>query len=87
MLKLEQMVSISEQLGRPYVPKGSHPVENGRYLIATNEIDRLFESICQWIDNRAPGAIVYGRPRLGKSKAIDYIMKILPDEYKKPSCL
>ncbi|MEB2493833.1 ATP-binding protein [Peribacillus frigoritolerans] len=83
MLKPENKVSIPEQMERPYVPKGSHPVENGSYLIATNEIERLFDAICQWVDNRAPGAIVYGRPRLGKSKAIDYIMKILPDEYKK----
>ncbi len=79
----ERNISSPEQIGRPYVTAGSHPIENGRYLIATSEIERLFNAICQWIDNRSPGAIVYGRPRLGKSKAIDYIMKILPDEYKK----
>ncbi|WP_409362680.1 ATP-binding protein [Bacillus safensis] len=70
-----------EFMDRPYVSKGSHPVENGRYLIATNEIDRLYDSICHWINNRAPGAIVYGRPRLGKSKAIEYIRKILTSEF------
>ena len=56
MLKPEKAVSNPEQTERPYVPKGSHPVENGRYLIATNEIDRLFDATCRWVDNRAPGA-------------------------------
>lgn len=70
MLNPENKVSIPEQTERPYIPKGSHPVENGRYLIATNEIERLFDSICQWVDNRSPGAIVYGRPRLGICKKL-----------------
>ncbi|WJQ78967.1 ATP-binding protein [Brevibacillus brevis] len=68
---------------RPYVPKGTHPIETGRYLIATNEINRMYLMVKQWIDNRAPGAIIYGRPRLGKSRAIDYLMHDLPFEYPK----
>ena len=40
MLNQKNKVSIPEQTEKPYVPKGSHPVENGRYLIATNEIER-----------------------------------------------
>ncbi|TKI89286.1 ATP-binding protein, partial [Bacillus wiedmannii] len=27
---------------RPFIPKGTHPVETGKYLISTNEIDRLY---------------------------------------------
>jgi hypothetical protein len=55
---------------RPFVPKGSHPIETGRYLLATNQIIRLHDNLVRWIENRAPGGIIYGRPRLGKTRAI-----------------
>lgn len=69
-------------LGKPpHIPKGTHPIETGRYLIATNEIGRMYDKVSQWIDNRSPGGIIYGRPRLGKSRAINYLMHILPNDY------
>lgn len=70
-------------LERPLVPKGSHPIETGRYLIATNEIIRMYHTVTQWIENRSPGGIIYGRPRLGKTKAIHYLMVDLPSEFGK----
>lgn len=66
---------------RPRIPKGSHPIERGRYLLATNEVNRMYEVVSQWIQNRTPGAIIHGRPRIGKSKAIEYLMHLLPDEF------
>lgn len=54
---------------------GQHPIESGNYHIATNEILNLYNVINKWIKNRLPGGIVYGRPRLGKTRAIEY-MKI-----------
>ncbi|WCN36213.1 ATP-binding protein [Aneurinibacillus uraniidurans] len=66
---------------RPYVPKGSHPIETGRYLIATNEIERMYQIISQWIENRSPGGIIHGPPRIGKTRAINYLMHILPTEF------
>ncbi|MFJ5563201.1 AAA family ATPase [Lysinibacillus xylanilyticus] len=62
------------------IPDGKHPVETGKYLIATNEIDRLCYIVSNWIENRFPGAIIYGRPRLGKTRAISYLLKVLPEE-------
>lgn len=62
------------------VPLGKHPVDTGKYLIATNEIDKLCYIVGNWIDNRFPGAIIHGRPRLGKTRAISYLIKVLPDE-------
>lgn len=70
-----------QKVNRPYVPKGSHPVETGRYLLATNEIVRLYEVVTKWIYNRTPGAIIYGRPRIGKTRAIDFLMDSLPEEF------
>ncbi|PKU51483.1 ATP-binding protein [Lysinibacillus fusiformis] len=62
------------------VPLGKHPVDTGKYLIATNEIDKLCYIVGNWIDNRFPGAIIHGRPRLGKTRAIKYLIKVLPKE-------
>lgn len=68
---------------RPFIPKGTHPVETGKYLISTNEIDRMYQTVLQWIENQIPGAIIYGRPRLGKTRAITYLMNCLPQDFGK----
>src|SRR3569833_106785 len=73
--------NLIQDTQRPSVPKGTHPIETGRYLLATNEIDRMYELVSQWIDNRSPGGIVHGRPRLGKSRAINYLMHTLPEDF------
>lgn len=62
------------------IPDGKHPIETGKYLIATNEIDKLCYIVSNWIENRFPGAIIYGRPRLGKTRAISYLLNVLPEE-------
>lgn len=64
------------------IPDGKHPIETGKYLIATNEIDKLCYIVSNWIENRFPGAIIYGRPRLGKTRAISYLLKVFPDDLK-----
>lgn len=66
---------------RPTFPKGTYPIDTGRYLIGTNEIDRLYKKVVQCLNNRAPGAIIFGRPRLGKTRALEYLMHILPEEF------
>ena len=71
---------IYNDIIRPFIPKGTHPVETGKYLISTNEIDRMYQSVIQWIENRIPGAIIYGRPRLGKTRAISYLINCLPQD-------
>lgn len=82
MEKLEYEQVNSDTL-RPFIPKGTHPVETGKYLISTNEIDRMYQTVLQWIENRMPGAIIYGRPRLGKTRAITYLMNCLPQDFGK----
>ncbi|MBT2679557.1 AAA family ATPase [Bacillus sp. ISL-35] len=74
-------IQVSQNLGRPIISKGSHPIETGRYLLATNEIQKLYLKIQQCLNNRFPGAIIYGRPRLGKTRAIKYLTHILPNEF------
>lgn len=68
---------------RPILIHGEHPIENGDYYLATNEIIRLYAKVSRWVSNRSPGAIVYGRPRLGKSQAIKYLKFYLQEEFGK----
>lgn len=74
------VVKMMENFSSLTVPYGKHPVDTGKYLIATNEIDKLCYIVGNWIENRFPGAIIHGRPRLGKTRAIQYLMKVLPNE-------
>lgn len=69
---------------RPHIPIGLHPVELGLYILATKEIQRLLEAICQNIKNHSPGMIVYGRPRIGKTKAIEFIKDLIAEEVGQP---
>ncbi|WP_339783476.1 ATP-binding protein [Paenibacillus sp. FSL R7-0313] len=73
-------IDVSD-INRPYVPPKTHPIETGIYFIGTKEVRRMYKNIKQWIENRAPGGIAYGRPRLGKTWAIDYLTKELPIDF------
>ncbi|NOU89014.1 AAA family ATPase [Paenibacillus sp. LMG 31460] len=66
--------NIIYDLIRPDVPKGSHPVETNDYKMPTNEIITVLGSVCDWIEERVTGAIIYGRPRLGKTYMIEYLI-------------
>lgn len=66
---------------RPKVTRATHPVETTRYLLGTNEINCFYDTVCQWIENRSPGGMIYGKPRLGKTRAILYLSKLLPDKF------
>lgn len=68
---------------RPRLTKGVHPIETGKYDIPTNEINNLYERVKDSIENRLPGTVVHGRPRLGKTRAIAYLIKALPMDFEK----
>ncbi|MDG4656411.1 ATP-binding protein [Ectobacillus antri] len=63
---------------RPYIPLGCHPIDTGYYLISTNEIARMYKEVVTWIQRRTPGAMIVGNPRLGKTRAIKYLVNSLP---------
>jgi len=65
---------------RPYVPVGSHPIDTGRYWLASDPINALLGQVHQWLAARAPGATVTGDPRLGKTRAIGYLARTLVDD-------
>ncbi|WP_438477697.1 ATP-binding protein [Streptococcus pluranimalium] len=54
-----------------------HPVESGNYLIPTPQIQELSQTIQWWLENRITGAIIYGKPRVGKTSAMILIGETL----------
>lgn len=62
----------------PIVPTGAHPIEQGGYILPTMEVKRLMESLTKIVINRLPGMIVYGRPRIGKSRSVEFALNYLP---------
>lgn len=58
----------------------THPIEIGDYFIATNAINKLYGYVNKWIRNRLPGAIIYGYPRVGKTGAVRYLIKVLKED-------
>lgn len=63
------------------VATGRHPIETTRYLLGTQVINNFQDTVCRWIDNRAPGGMIYGKPRYGKTRAIRYLCQALPAIY------
>lgn len=67
-------------MSNPLVRPGSiseHPLRDRRYRLPTPPIEALYTLITDALDKRRPGVMVYGRSRLGKSTAIDYIEALL----------
>ncbi len=61
----------------PLIPAGRHPIETQRYVLPTPAIVALHDAVDQWTANRVPGAVIVGRPRLGKTRAIFYVTQWL----------
>lgn len=55
-----------------------HPVSTGHYIIPTTEIIKMYNKVRLWIEGRRPGGIIYGKPRIGKTKALQYLISQLP---------
>jgi hypothetical protein len=71
-------------MDKPYVQVGTHPIEQGHYLIPTKEVLRLMDGITKIVNNRLPGMIIYGRPRLGKTSAVKFAIENLPTQLGAP---
>ena len=54
-----------------------HPFLKNDYLILTRPIEWVIKSLVRWLHLNVPGAIVYGRRRLGKSHCAEFIKKYL----------
>jgi hypothetical protein len=45
-----------------------HPVLDGNYILPTKAIDRMCTEVTTWVENRSPGGLIKGKPRLGKTR-------------------
>jgi hypothetical protein len=52
-----------------------HPVEEDRYLIPTNALERFVIMTTSWIHSNVVGALVPGMQRIGKSWAVAYYLQ------------
>ncbi|MDP3598716.1 MAG: ATP-binding protein, partial [Nitrospirota bacterium] len=74
-------MSQSSTTNRPRVPEGAHPVYTGKYLLPTPPLARLCDDIRRWLDMRAPGAMVEGPQRFGKTRSVRFSIKELKHIY------
>ena len=76
------LASAIPSSGRPIEP-ALHPIETGSYRIATPAIQSFYELICRCLRYRITGALTYGPPRIGKTRAIEYLRLLLCETHPK----
>ena len=67
-------------LQRP-IDAALHPIETGNYRIATPAIQGFFDLIERCLRYRITGALAYGPPRIGKTRAIEYLRLLMAERY------
>ena len=76
------LASAIPSSGRP-IESALHPIETGSYRIATPAIQSFYELICRCLRYRITGALTYGPPRIGKTRAIEYLRLLLCETHPK----
>ncbi|MDE1997883.1 MAG: ATP-binding protein [Burkholderiales bacterium] len=51
----------------------NHPLARRHYRVGTAAIEEMVDLVMHCINVRIPGALIYARPRMGKTHAIDYV--------------
>jgi len=67
---------------RPIDPD-MHPIATGNYRIATPAIQAFFELVIRCLRYRTTGALIYGPPRIGKTRAIEYLRLLMAETHPK----
>jgi hypothetical protein len=62
-------------------PRQEHPLYRREYRVATPSIEKFWEVVSDCLRNRIPGALIYAKPRFGKTHAIQYIRLLLASKY------
>lgn len=71
---------MSLEIPRPVDPS-LHPLVTGNYRIATPAIDAFYELVVRCLRYRIMGALIYGPSRIGKTRAIEYVRRLLARNY------
>lgn len=75
---------MSLEVPRPIDPS-LHPLVTGNYRLATPAIEAFYELVARCLRYRIPGALIYGPPRIGKTRAIEYVRLLLARQHPKMS--
>ena len=67
---------------RPVDPS-LHPLVTGNYRIATPAIEAFYGLVLSCLRYRVTGALIYGAPRIGKTRSIEYLRLLLAREHPK----
>lgn len=73
---------MSLQVSRPVDPS-VHPLVTGNYRIATPAIESFYELVLSCLRYRVTGTLIYGAPRIGKTRSIEYVRLLLAKEHPK----
>ena len=65
------------------VDRALHPVETGNYRVATPAIQAFYDLMVRCLRYRITGALSYGPPRIGKTRAIEYLRLLLAETHPK----
>jgi hypothetical protein len=74
--------AVAATITRP-IESARHPIETGNYRIATSAIQAFYELIGRCLRYRITGALTYGPPRIGKTRAIEYLRLLLTETHPK----
>lgn len=67
-------------LGQRPISLDKHPIAQRSYRIGTSAIEQFYRLVIKCLRYRIPGALIYARPRFGKTYAIEYIRLLLERE-------
>jgi hypothetical protein len=73
---------MSLKIPRPVDPS-LHPLVTGNYRLATPAMEAFYELVTRCLRYRIMGALIYGPPRIGKTRAIEYVRLLLARQYPK----
>ncbi|MDR6412339.1 AAA family ATPase [Paraburkholderia terricola] len=73
---------MSLKIPRPVDPS-LHPLVTGNYRLATPAIEAFYELVTRCLRYRIMGALIYGPSRVGKTRAIEYVLLLLARQYPK----
>ena len=53
--------------------RSAHPLVRRNYRVATSAIEGFVDLVERCLRVHMPGALIYARPRIGKTHAVDYL--------------
>jgi hypothetical protein len=60
-------------MSQVHFERHEHPLLRRNYRVATTAIESLVDLVERCLRVLMPGALVYARPRMGKTHAVDYV--------------